>query len=51
MYEAQFGDEKYEILWKERVGFAKIALRTRCPIVPMFTVNIREAFRSVGLFR
>ena len=34
-----------------QVGFAKIALRTRCPIVPVFTVNIREAFRSLGLFR
>jgi len=27
------------------------ALRTRCPVIPMFTVNIREAFRTVGIFR
>jgi len=24
VFEAQFGDEKYDVMWKERVGFAKI---------------------------
>lgn len=51
VYEAQFGDHYYELLWKNRIGFAKVALEARVPIIPMFTENLREAFRSVGLFR
>lgn len=53
--EAQFGDERYRLLWKKRLGFAKAAIEARVPIVPIFTQNIREAFRSVafgrGLFK
>lgn len=26
VYEAQFGDSYYELMWKKRVGFAKVAL-------------------------
>jgi len=44
--------------WKTELAREKIddsslfsALRTGCPVIPMFTVNIREAFRTVGLFR
>uniref|UniRef100_A0A224YVP7 Phosphate acyltransferase n=1 Tax=Rhipicephalus zambeziensis TaxID=60191 RepID=A0A224YVP7_9ACAR len=53
--EAQFGDERYRLLWKKRLGFAKAAIEAQVPIVPVFTENIREAFRTVafgrGLFK
>ena len=45
VYEAQFGDHDYKILWRERLGFARAALKANVPIVPVFTENIREAFR------
>lgn len=51
VYEAQFGDHTYELLWRNRIGFAKVALEAQVPIIPMFTENLREAFRSLGLFR
>lgn len=51
VYEAQFGDHNYELLWRNRIGFAKVALEAQVPIIPMFTENLREAFRSVGFFR
>ena len=34
-----------------RVGFAKIAIEAKVPIIPVFTQNVREAFRTVSLFR
>lgn len=49
--EAQFGDERYRLLWKKRLGFAKAAIEARVPVVPVFTQNIREAFRSVAFGR
>lgn len=51
VYEAQFGDHYYELLWKNRIGFAKVALESKAPVIPMFTENLREAFRSVGFLR
>lgn len=51
VFEAQFGDSNYEIMWRKRVGFAKVALRTKCPVIPIFTTNIRETFRTPGIFR
>jgi 1-acyl-sn-glycerol-3-phosphate acyltransferase len=54
VYEAQFGDHSYAVLWRERLGFARAALQAGVPVVPVFTENIREAFRVVpfgaGLF-
>lgn len=29
VYEAQFGNSNYQILWKNRVGFAKVALEAK----------------------
>lgn len=44
--EALFGDEYYQVIWGSRSGFAKVALQTQVPIIPMFTQNIRESFRT-----
>ncbi|XP_015785727.1 transmembrane protein 68 [Tetranychus urticae] len=46
--EAQFGDNRYKLIWGNRIGFAKVAIASKAPIVPVFTVNLREAFRSVS---
>ncbi|XP_028166557.1 transmembrane protein 68 isoform X1 [Ostrinia furnacalis] len=51
VYEAQFGDHYYRLHWKSRIGFAKVAQEAKVPIVPMFTQNVREAFRTVGWLR
>lgn len=51
VYEAQFGDHYYKLKWKSRIGFAKVAQEAKVPIVPMFTQNVREAFRTVGWLR
>ncbi|XP_065332817.1 DGAT1/2-independent enzyme synthesizing storage lipids [Cloeon dipterum] len=48
VYEAQFGDAFYHVLWRKRLGFAKVALDAKVPIIPIFTQNLREAFRSVS---
>ena len=43
-----FSDQKdYNVQWKNRVGFAKIALEAQIPIILVFTRNIREAVRTL----
>ncbi|KAM8967380.1 DGAT1/2-independent enzyme synthesizing storage lipids [Pelodytes ibericus] len=49
--EALFSDENYILLWKNRTGFAQVAIDAKVPILPMFTQNIREGFRSLGCLR
>ncbi|XP_064486569.1 DGAT1/2-independent enzyme synthesizing storage lipids-like [Ornithodoros turicata] len=49
--EAQFGDENYQLMWKKRMGFAKAAIDAQAPIIPVFTQNVREAFRSLSYGR
>lgn len=49
--EAQFGDETYKLMWGKRIGFAKVALEGQAPIIPVFTQNIREAFRAISIGR
>lgn len=51
VYEAQFGNNYYELLWQQRMGFAKVAIESKAPIIPMFTENLREGFRNIGLGR
>ncbi|XP_026479127.1 transmembrane protein 68-like isoform X1 [Ctenocephalides felis] len=51
VYEAQFGSHSYKLMWNKRVGFAKVALDAKVPIIPLFTENVREAFRTVGIFQ
>jgi len=36
--------EKYQLIWKTRIGFARLAIRHRCPIVPFAAVGAEEAF-------
>jgi len=49
--EAQFSDEYYELVWNGHLGFAKAACAGRAPIIPVFTQNIREAYRTSPFFR
>ncbi|ESN93626.1 hypothetical protein HELRODRAFT_157832 [Helobdella robusta] len=49
--EALFGDEYYNLLWANRKGFAKVIKEAGVPVIPMFTKNSREAFRTIGLFK
>ncbi|XP_043544314.1 transmembrane protein 68 isoform X1 [Chiloscyllium plagiosum] len=48
--EALFSDETYSIFWRGRKGFAQVAIDAQVPIIPMFTRNIREGFRTFGCF-
>ncbi|KAL5968711.1 Transmembrane protein 68 [Taenia solium] len=45
--EALFSDEYYSVLWGKRRGFARIAIKAKRPIYPVFTENIREGIRLV----
>lgn len=36
----------YETIWGNRLGFAKVVLGADVPVVPMFTENCRDAFRT-----
>ncbi|XP_018568302.1 transmembrane protein 68 [Anoplophora glabripennis] len=50
VYESQFS-YNYNLMWKRRLGFAKVAIEAKATIIPMFTENLREAFRTVSLGR
>ncbi|KAM6458399.1 DGAT1/2-independent enzyme synthesizing storage lipids-like [Liasis olivaceus] len=49
--EAIFSDETYKTIWGKRTGFAKVAIEARVPIIPMFTENSREGYRTLGRIR
>ena len=49
--EAQFSSEYYQLVWNGRIGFARVACLGKAPIIPVFTQNIREAFRTFPFFR
>lgn len=51
VYEGQTGDHNYKLLWRKRVGFARLAIETEGIIIPMFCENIQEAFRPIGIFK
>uniref|UniRef100_A0A914XKQ9 Phospholipid/glycerol acyltransferase domain-containing protein n=1 Tax=Plectus sambesii TaxID=2011161 RepID=A0A914XKQ9_9BILA len=45
--EAQFSDSvTYPLLWGKRLGFARVVLGSGAPVIPMFTENCRDAFRT-----
>jgi 1-acyl-sn-glycerol-3-phosphate acyltransferase len=39
--------EKYELIWKERVGFASLAIEHGVPIVPFASVGVEDMFEIV----
>jgi 1-acyl-sn-glycerol-3-phosphate acyltransferase len=39
--------EKYQLLWRERLGFARLALAQRCTVVPFAAVGVEDAFDIV----
>jgi len=49
--EALFGDHNYHLIWKERKGFARVAIQAKTAVIPMFTKNCREAVRAMALGR
>ncbi|KAG9278425.1 transmembrane protein 68 [Astyanax mexicanus] len=49
--EALFSDETYPLVWGKRKGFAQVAIDSKVPIIPMFTQNVREGFRSLGTLK
>ncbi|XP_028833116.1 DGAT1/2-independent enzyme synthesizing storage lipids [Denticeps clupeoides] len=49
--EALFSDETYPLLWGKRKGFAQVAIDSKVPVIPMFTQNVREGFRSLGTLK
>lgn len=49
--EAQFSNEYYELVWNGHLGFAKAACLGKAPIIPVFTQNVREAFRTAPFLR
>uniref|UniRef100_A0A674JC51 Transmembrane protein 68-like n=1 Tax=Terrapene triunguis TaxID=2587831 RepID=A0A674JC51_9SAUR len=46
--EAFFSDENYNLLWGNRKGFAQVAIDAKVPIIPLFTQNIQEGYRTLG---
>uniref|UniRef100_A0A670I4I7 Phospholipid/glycerol acyltransferase domain-containing protein n=1 Tax=Podarcis muralis TaxID=64176 RepID=A0A670I4I7_PODMU len=38
----------YGIMWGKRTGFAQAALEAKVPIIPIFTQNSCEAYRTIG---
>jgi 1-acyl-sn-glycerol-3-phosphate acyltransferase len=39
--------EKYRLIWKDRVGFVRVAARAGCPLVPFAAVGAEEAWDIV----
>ncbi|MBN2800058.1 MAG: acyltransferase family protein [Deltaproteobacteria bacterium] len=42
-------DRHYQLVWRERRGFAEVALEAGVPLIPVFTENIEEVYRSPGV--
>lgn len=49
--EALFSDEHYKLVWNGRLGFAKVAQDAQVTIIPVFTQNVREMFRTIKMGR
>lgn len=39
--------ERYKLVWKERLGFARMAIRARCPVAPFAAVGVEDALDVV----
>jgi 1-acyl-sn-glycerol-3-phosphate acyltransferase len=40
--------EKYRLMWKERIGFARLAIEHGVPIVPFASVGVEDMFEIVS---
>ena len=40
-------DQDLSVLWNERVGFAKVGGLTQVPVIPVYTENIRLAYKTM----
>jgi 1-acyl-sn-glycerol-3-phosphate acyltransferase len=40
--------ERYKLVWKERIGFARLAIQCGVPIVPFASVGVEEMFEIVA---
>jgi 1-acyl-sn-glycerol-3-phosphate acyltransferase len=40
--------EKYKLIWKERIGFARLAIQYGVPIVPFASVGVEDMFEIVA---
>ncbi|XP_067323521.1 DGAT1/2-independent enzyme synthesizing storage lipids-like [Anolis sagrei] len=49
--EQNYGDNTYKLLWGKRKGFAQVAIDAKVPIIPIFTQNLREGYRTYGNIR
>ncbi len=41
-------NERYKLIWKERIGFARLAIQYGVPIVPFASVGVEEMFEIVA---
>lgn len=39
--------EKYQLIWKERLGFARMAIANNCPIIPLSAIGVEDALDIV----
>jgi 1-acyl-sn-glycerol-3-phosphate acyltransferase len=47
--ESLFSGKNYDLLWANRTGFAKTAIKAKAPIIPVFTMNSRETSWQIKL--
>ena len=40
-------DHSCDLMWSKRTGFAKVARLTQVPVIPIYTENIRLAYRTL----
>jgi 1-acyl-sn-glycerol-3-phosphate acyltransferase len=40
--------ERYELIWKQRMGFARLAIEAGCPVVPFGAVGAEETYDIVA---
>lgn len=39
-------ENNYKLIWGKRIGFAKLAIEAKVPIIPGFTKNVEEIYRA-----
>lgn len=44
----KLSDERYQLKWKTRAGFARVAMRARVPIIPVVGLGIDDMYSVVG---